>query len=193
MASAATARSCGEGSAGANAAALTTRILSIVAWGSPPHGRGANRDLATNSVLGTVGAPFIDVGNGTGVLAANRLMGCLMGTNLTVPGFQFRKLFQLCLIQALSILYAGIPASGYDPPQHYRQLRDRTRRFQEMFEMKVIHPKMAGEGHPQLRLPSQRKAQERAEAIDGREAPGEIIMSADWPSNPKDLNRARTP
>ena len=52
--------------------------------GISPHGRGANRDLATNSVLGTVGAPFIDVGNGTGVLAANRLMGCLMGTDLTV-------------------------------------------------------------------------------------------------------------
>ena len=80
--------------------------------GISPHGRGADRDLATNSVLGTVGAPFIDVGNGTGVLAANRLMGCLMGTNLTVPGFQFRKLFQLCLIQALSILYAGTLRAG---------------------------------------------------------------------------------
>jgi len=31
--------------------------------------------------------------------------------------------------------------------------------------MKVIHPKMAGEGHPQLRLPSQRKAQERQKPL----------------------------
>jgi hypothetical protein len=35
-----------------------------------------------------------------------------MGTNLTVPGFQFRKLFQFCLIQALNILNAGTLRAG---------------------------------------------------------------------------------
>jgi hypothetical protein len=39
-------------------------------------------------------------------------MGRLMGTNLTVAGFQFRKLFQFRLIQALSILSSGTLRAG---------------------------------------------------------------------------------